>query len=107
MSYLLTRPSRQTTLHLHHRAGDFIANTRLAAMMVYGRGCSSRASAVSATGCSSSSSGSVAVTTVSSNFCLVGLVARVGALEARHEGWFCGAGCASATAEHFDCFDCM
>ena len=104
MSYLLTRPSRQAPFHLHHRARDFVAKTWLAAMMVYGRGCSSRASTVSATGCGSSSSGGVAVTTVSSDFCFVGFVARIGALEACHEGWFGGAGFTSATAEHFDCF---
>lgn len=70
-------------------------------MMVHGCRSSSRASAVSATGCSR---GSTAVA-VTSDFCLVGLVAGVGALESRHEGWFCGAGCASAAAEHVACYD--
>jgi hypothetical protein len=41
---------------------------------------------------------------VTSDFSLVGLVAGVGAFEACHEGWFCGAGCAGAVAEHFDVF---
>jgi hypothetical protein len=101
--YLLTRPPRQTPLQPHHRTRDLIANTRLAAMMMYRRSSSRRASVVSATSCSSSSGG--AAVTVTSNLCLVGLVSGVGALEAGHEGWFCGAGCAGAAAEHFEVFD--
>ena len=41
---------------------------------------------------------------VTSDFSLVGFVSRVGAFEACHEGWLCGAGCAGAVAEHFDVF---
>lgn len=37
-SYLDTRLMRQAALKLHHRAGHFVANTRLAAMVVCWRG---------------------------------------------------------------------
>jgi hypothetical protein len=102
--YLLTRPPRQTPLHPHHSARDLIANTRLAAMMmVHGCSCSSRASVVSPSTCRG---GGCAMTmpAVTSYLCLVGFVSRIGTLEACHEGWFCGAGCAGAAAEHFDVF---
>lgn len=100
--YLLARPPRQTPLHPHHSARNLIANTRLAAMMMVDRcSCSSRASIVSASACSPGS-GTIAV--VMSYFGLVGFVSGVGTLEACHEGWFCGAGCAGAATEHFDVF---
>lgn len=98
--YLLARPPRQTPLHPHHSARNLIANTRLAAMMmVYRCSCSSRASVVSAAACRG---GGCAMSAVMSYFGLVGFVSGVGALEACHEGWFCGASCAGAAAEHFD-----
>lgn len=104
-TYLLARPPRQTPLHSHHSAGDLIANTRLAAMMVYGRSCSSRASvSVSATRGRGGASGTAVA--VLSYLSLVGFVSGVGALEAGHEGWFGGAGCAGAATEHFEsCYE--